>query len=241
MRYQYTENKVDDFVGYAQQQAIASGSATSADPVPCGKTDYNNFLFNAGLLAHLTESQQTWFNFSQGFEIPDLAKYYGSGSYTLVNGHYQLQNSVNVNDSKLEGIKVDSYELGWRYTGDNLRTQMAGYYSLSDQTISINKTDMTINVLPDKRRIYGVEGAVDYFFDNSEWSAGATFNLIKSETKVSGKWQKLTIDAASPSKATAYIGWAPGDWNLRVQSQQTFDVSDSKGDKIDGYNTIDFQ
>ncbi len=79
---------------------------------------------------------------------------------------------------------------------------------------------MTINVLPDKRRIYGVEGAVDYFFDNSEWSAGATFNLIKSETKVSGKWQKLTIDAASPSKATAYIGWAPGDWNLRVQSQQ---------------------
>ncbi len=90
---------------------------------------------------------------------------------------------------------------------------------------------MTINVLPDKRRIYGVEGAVDYFFDNSEWSAGATFNLIKSETKVSGKWQKLTIDAASPSKATAYIGWAPGDWNLRVQSQQTFDVSDSKGDK----------
>ncbi|AJJ57411.1 TonB-dependent siderophore receptor [Yersinia pseudotuberculosis] len=240
VRYQYTENKVDDFVGYAQQQAIASGSATSADPVPGGKTDYNNFLFNAGLLAHLTESQQTWFNFSQGFEIPDLAKYYGSGSYTLVNGHYQLQNSVNVNDSKLEGIKVDSYELGWRYTGDNLRTQMAGYYSLSDQTISINKTDMTINVLPDKRRIYGVEGAVDYFFDNSEWSAGATFNLIKSETKVSGKWQKLTIDAASPSKATAYIGWAPGDWNLRVQSQQTFDVSDSKGDKIDGYNTIDF-
>lgn len=169
-----------------------------------------------------------------------MAKYYGSGSYQLVNGHYQLQNSVNVNDSKLEGIKVNAYELGWRYTGDNLRTQIAGYYSLSDQTISINKTDMTINVLPDKRRIYGVEGAVDYFFEESDWSTGATFNLIKSETKNSGKWQKLTVDTASPSKATAYVGWAPGDWNLRVQSQQTFDVSDSKGRKIDGYNTIDF-
>ncbi|CNL54989.1 putative ferric siderophore receptor [Yersinia aldovae] len=240
VRYQYTENKVDDFVGYAQQQAIANGTARSADAVPGGKTDYNNLLFNAGLLAHLAERQQTWFNFSQGFEIPDLAKYYGSGSYQLVNGHYQLQNSVNVNDSKLEGIKVNAYELGWRYTGDNLRTQIAGYYSLSDQTISINKTDMTINVLPDKRRIYGVEGAVDYFFEESDWSTGATFNLIKSETKNSGKWQKLTVDTASPSKATAYVGWAPGDWNLRVQSQQTFDVSDSKGRKIDGYNTIDF-
>lgn len=175
--------------------------------MPGGKTDYNNLLFNAGLLAHLAERQQTWVNVSQGFEIPDLAKYYGSGSDQLVNGHYRLQNSVNVNDSKLEGIKVNAYELGWRYTGDNLRTQIAGCYSLPDQTISINKTDMTINVLPDKRRIYGVEGAVDYFFEESDWSTGATFNLIKSETKNSGKWQKLTVDTASPSKATAYVGW----------------------------------
>ncbi|MEY4475916.1 MAG: hypothetical protein RL248_1683, partial [Pseudomonadota bacterium] len=93
----------------------------------------------------------------------------------------------NVNDSRLKGIKVDAYELGWRYTGDNLRTQIAGYYSLSDQTISFNKKDMTINVLPDERRIYGVEGAVDYFFDDSDWSTGATFNLIKSESKTDGK------------------------------------------------------
>jgi len=206
VRYQHTENKVDDFVGYAQQQAIATGAATSADAVPGGKTDYNNFLFNAGLLAHLTERQQAWFNFSQGFEIPDLAKYYGSGTYRLNNGHYQLLNSVNVNDSRLDGIKVDAFELGWRYTGDNLRTQLAAYYSISDKTISINKTDMTINLDDDERRIYGLEGALDYFFTDSDWSTGATFNVIKSETKQDGKWEKLTIDAASPSKATAYVG-----------------------------------
>ncbi len=175
--------------------------------MPGGKTDYNNLLFNAGLLAHLAERQQTWVNVSQGFEIPDLAKYYGSGSDQLVNGHYRLQNSVNVNDSKLEGIKVNAYELGWRYTGDNLRTQIAGCYSLPDQTISINKTDMTINVLPDKRRIYGVEGAVDYFFEESDWSTGATFNLIKSETKNSGKWQKLTVITPSISSAVTPCRW----------------------------------
>ena len=65
VRYQYTENKVDDFVGYTQQQAIATGKATSADAVPGGKTDYNNFLFNAGILGRLTEQQQLWFNFSR--------------------------------------------------------------------------------------------------------------------------------------------------------------------------------
>ncbi|WP_163447320.1 hypothetical protein, partial [Escherichia coli] len=67
-------------------------------------------------LAHLTERQQTWFNFSQGFEIPDPGKYYGNGTYALNGGHYQLLKSVNVGDSKLEGIKVNAYELGWRYT-----------------------------------------------------------------------------------------------------------------------------
>ncbi|MGL5600076.1 MAG: TonB-dependent siderophore receptor [Silvania sp.] len=240
VRYQYTENKVDDFIGYAQQQGIATGRATSADAVPGGKTDYNNLLFNAGILGHLTERQQLWFNFSQGFEIPDLAKYYGSGTYQLVNGHYRLVNSVNVNDSKLDGIKVDAYELGWRYTGDNLRTQIAGYYSLSDKTININKSDMTINVEDDKRRIYGVEGQVDYFFTDSEWSTGANFNVIKSETHVDGKWEKLTVDSASPSKMSAWVTWAPGDWTLRLQSTQTFDLSDEAGKKIDGYNTADF-
>ena len=240
VRYQYTENKVDDFIGYTQQQAIATGRATSADAVPGGKTDYNNLLFNAGILGHLTERQQLWFNFSQGFEIPDLAKYYGSGTYQLVNGHYRLVNSVNVNDSKLDGIKVDAYELGWRYTGDNLRTQIAGYYSLSDKTININKSDMTINVEDDERRIYGVEGQIDYFFTDSEWSTGTNFNVIKSETRVDGKWEKLTVDSASPSKMSAWVTWAPGDWTLRMQSTQTFDLSDEAGKKIDGYNTVDF-
>ncbi|MBH2730007.1 TonB-dependent siderophore receptor [Serratia marcescens] len=249
LRYQYTENKIDDFVGYNQQQAIATGAATSADAIPGGKTDYNNALFNAGLLAHLTDRQQTWFNFSQGFEIPDPGKYYGNGTYALNGGHYRLLKSVNVGDSKLEGIKVNAFELGWRYTGDNLRTQIAAYYSLSDKSIAINKTDMTINVNADKRRIYGMEGAVDYFFENSDWSAGTNFNVIRSETKVNGEWKKLVVDTASPSKVTAYVGWAPGDWNLRLQSQQTFDVSDdgdytkansTQGRKIDGYNTLDF-
>ncbi|MGU0056755.1 hypothetical protein ACVXG7_19195 [Enterobacter hormaechei] len=30
-----------------------------------------------------------------------------------------------MNDSTLDGIKVNAYELGWRFTGDNLRTQVA--------------------------------------------------------------------------------------------------------------------
>lgn len=241
VRYQWTENRVDDFVGYAQQQDIASGKVSSADAIPGGKTDYDNFLFNAGIVAHLTDRQQTWFNFSQGVELPDPGKYYGIGKYgAAVNGHLPLLSSVNVGDSPLQGIKVNSYELGWRYTGDNLRTQLAAYYSTSDKTIVVNRTDMTIDVQSDKRRIYGVEGAVDYYFPNSDWSAGTNLNVLKSQVKSDGSWQKWDVTLASPSKATAWVGWAPEPWSLRVQSQQVFDISDASGNKLDGYNTVDF-
>ncbi|MBD2793669.1 TonB-dependent siderophore receptor [Xenorhabdus sp. 42] len=241
LRYQYTKNKIDDFIPYNQQQAIATSKILSADAVPGGTTSYNNYLFNAGILANLPERQQVWFNFSQGFELPDVGKYYGSGNYgKSVNGHIPLVKSINVNDSKLKGIKVNSYELGWRYNGDNLRTQIAAYYSLSDISINIIKKDMRIEISPDKRRIYGIEGAVDYLFDNSDWTAGTTFNILKSETQKKDKWEKLSIETASPSKMTAYVNWAPDDWEFRLQSQQTFDISDNKGKKLDGYNTIDF-
>lgn len=89
-------------------------------------------------------------------------------------------------DSRPEGIKVNSYELGWRYTGDSLRTQLAAYYSTSDKSIVINRSDMTINVQPDDRRIYGLEGAVDYFIADTDWSLGGNFNVIKSEVKQNG-------------------------------------------------------
>lgn len=71
VRYQYTENRVDDFIDYTQQQKIAAGKAISADAIPGGSVDYDNFLFNAGLLMHITERQQAWFNFSQGVALPD--------------------------------------------------------------------------------------------------------------------------------------------------------------------------
>ncbi len=55
-----------------------------------------------------------------------------------------------------------------------------------------------------------------------------------------GRWQKWDVTLASPSKATARVGWAPDPWSLRVQSQQVFDLSDAAGNKLEGYNTVDF-
>ncbi|MGG7668598.1 TonB-dependent siderophore receptor [Yersinia sp. J1] len=239
VRYQYAKNTINDFVGTTQQEAVASGQAKSADAIPGGTTSYDNLLFNAGVLAHLTENQQMWLNFSQAFQLPDIGKYYGQGNYVKVGDHYQLKDSINVADSRLQGIKTNSYELGWRYLGDNVTTQLAAYYTQSDKSINYNKSTLNIDVVDSKRRIYGIEGQVDYSLPMPEWTTGASFNLIRSENQTKTGWSKVTITEASPSKLTAYVGWTPGDWNLRVQTQQAFDVTDGAGMKLDGYNTVD--
>ncbi|NMU07050.1 TonB-dependent receptor domain-containing protein, partial [Vibrio parahaemolyticus] len=108
-RYQYMDNKIDDFVAYSIQKKIASGNGVSADAVPGGSTDYSVSLFNLGTIYQLNDESQLWANFSQGFELADPAKYYGQGSYDAAdaNGHYALNNSINVSDSKMSGIKTD--------------------------------------------------------------------------------------------------------------------------------------
>ncbi len=40
---------------------------------------------------------------------------------------------------------------------------------ISDKSVVANK-DLTISVVDDKRRIYGVEGAVDYLIPDTDWS-----------------------------------------------------------------------
>lgn len=147
---------------------------------------------------------------------------------------------MNINDTRVKGIKVNSFELGWRYTRDSLQTQLAAYYSLSDSSYDINKKDMTIFLKDDKRRIYGVEGAADYAIADTDWRVGTNFNLIKSETKAGDQWEKWSVKFASPSKVTAYVAWEPSDWTLRLQSQQSFSLTDADGEKLDGYNTVDF-
>ncbi len=99
---------------------------------------------------------------------------------------------------------------GWRFTGNNLRTQIAAYYSISDKSVVANK-DLTISVVDDKRRIYGVEGAVDYLIPDTDWSTGVNFNVLKTESKVNGTWQKYDVKTASPSKSDSlhWLGTGP--------------------------------
>lgn len=239
-RFQNMNNEIDDFVAYSIQKKIAQGNGLSADAVPGGETDYNVGLLNFGTLYQLDSDSQIWANFSQGFDLADPAKYYGQGKYGAVdgNGHYALLDSINVDNSKMSGIKTNSYEIGYRTDHEDFSIQTAAYYSQSDKSVSYNKQTLLIEDLDNKKRVYGAEALISYWAtDNIQ--LGTLGHYVVSEVKTDGSWEDYTAGQASTSKANAWVGWFDADLAVKVQSQTIFDYKDADDKKLEGYTVFD--
>lgn len=240
LRYQFVHTEVSDFIGAAQQVAILQGRATTADAIPGGEVDYDALLANAGVTYELNADQQVYANFSQGFELPDPAKYYGVGSYVLAGGNFDLIDSVSVGSSALEAIKTNSFEIGYRLDDGTYSLETAAYYSFSDRSIELNRSTLAIDVVDRERRVYGIEGRAGVKLDHG-FDIGALGQWVKTEVKGDDGWENDTIGTASVSKLGGYVGWSDQEWRLRFSGQHVFSLTDADDFKIDGYTLFDLQ
>ncbi len=145
---------------------------------------------------------------------------------------------ISVSANPLSAIKTDQVELGWRYQGGGWSTQAAVYYAWSDKAVE-NAEDLSVEVVDEKKRDYGLEGAVTRYFDNG-FEAGSTLNLVRSEQKdADGDWKKRDARYASLSSATAFVGWSDFERSVRLQANHAFDLEDDNDREIDGYTTLD--
>ncbi len=209
VRRQHVDVEVDDFNG-----------------VPGGANDYDATLANAGALYDFGNGHQSWLQYSQGFELPDPAKYYGKSA------------EVSVDENPLSAIETDQVELGWRYNGAEWMSQAAVYYAWSDKAVE-NDEDLSVVVVEEEKRDYGFEGAVTRYFDRG-FEAGGTLHLVRSEQKnADGDWDKRDARYASLSSATAYVGWSDLERSARLQASRAFDLEDEEDRKIEGFTTVD--
>ncbi|NWN81474.1 MAG: TonB-dependent receptor [Halomonas sp.] len=211
MRRQHMDVKVEDFQG-----------------IPGGENNYDATLVNAGALYDFGNGHQNWLQFSQGFELPDPAKYYGKSA------------DVSVAQNPLSAIKTDQIELGWRYNSGAWMTQAALYYAWSDKAVE-NAEDLSVSVVDEKKRNYGFEGAATRYFDGG-LEAGATLHLVRSEQENDdGEWEKRDARYASLSSATAFLGWQDprGERAARLQANHALDLEDDNDRRIDGFTTLD--
>ncbi|WP_370675423.1 TonB-dependent receptor [Pleomorphomonas sp. PLEO] len=238
LRYQFVNTEVSDFVGAAQQVAILQGRASSAAAIPGGEVNYDAMLVNAGATYELGPDQQVYGNFSQGFELPDPAKYYGVGSYVLSGGGFNLVDSVNVGSSALQAIKTNSMEVGYRFDDSKYNLQAAAFYSFSDKSIQLDRSTLAVDVVNRERRVYGIEGSAGRKFDNG-FNAGVLGQWVQTEVEGINGWENDTIGTASVSKLGGYVGWSNDALTLRFSGQHVFSLTDADNFNIDGYTLFD--
>ncbi|MCU4413670.1 TonB-dependent receptor [Acinetobacter sp. WU_MDCI_Axc73] len=212
IRYQHIKSDSDAFsptteLLIADDRASAGQSYTPA-VIAAGSVKHNATLFNIGPVFKLTDQQQIFANFSQGFSLPDMQRVLRD-----------VQAGFVVQSSNVEPIKVNSYELGWRLQGDEgLNLGVTGFYNTSDKVVQF-KSDRSVNVADTDQRIYGAEANVSVPV-LEQFSIGGTLGYTRGEFKdASGQWRELNALQISPIKGTVFGEWQDGNGNsLRVQT-----------------------
>lgn len=237
----YPSYRVDGLSGYGQLDWYATDNLTISGGarrqqmdvdvgdfkgVAGGSNDYSVNLFNLGSIYDFKNGHQVWVNYGEGFDLPDPAKFYGKPG-------------LSVADNPLAGIKSRQVETGWRYSDSDWDAQAALYYIWSDKVITTDSATLTIDVIDQKSRDYGFEGALTRRL-LSGWEVGSTLHLVRSEEEdAEGDWIKRDARYASLSKSTAFVGWKGDRSSARLQGNHAFTLEDDLDHKINGYTTFD--
>lgn len=234
VRYQYVQADTDSYLTARKPYTLMAADSTDSD----------KFLFNLGTVYKLTDTQQVYANFSQGYSYPDVQRVLRDvAAYTLTT-------------SGIAPITVNSYELGWRLNQDTgLNLGLTGFYNTSDKVVQFN-SDRSVNVVDTDQRVYGAEATVSYpFMEN--YKVGGTLGYTRGQYKDgANNWHELNAFAVSPMKGTLFAEWNNEDgYGVRAQmlaikgtdkaykddlELKAAGLSDSNSAaKIKGYTTMD--
>ena len=196
VRYQYVQADTDSYLTARKPYTLMVADSTDSD----------KFLFNLGTVYKLTDTQQVYANFSQGYSYPDVQRVLRDvAAYTLTT-------------SGIAPITVNSYELGWRLNQDTgLNLGLTGFYNTSDKVVQFN-SDRSVNVVDTDQRVYGAEATVSYpFMEN--YKVGGTLGYTRGQYKdVANNWHELNAFAVSPMKGTLFAEWNNEDgYGVRAQ------------------------
>ncbi len=198
VRYQYVQADTDSYLTARKPYTLMAADSTDSD----------KFLFNLGAVYKLTDTQQIYANFSQGYSYPDVQRVLRDvAAYTLTT-------------SGIAPITVNSYELGWRLNQDEgLNLGLTGFYNTSDKVVQFN-SDRSVNIVDTDQRVYGAEANVSYpFMEN--YKVGGTLGYTRGQYKdAANNWHELNAFAVSPMKGTLFAEWNNNDgYGVRAQMQ----------------------
>lgn len=245
VRRETIRNEVDDSIPYGEAVTAATVAGYQARTLEGGNVRHSETLFNLGAVYKLTDSQQLFANFSQGFSLPDTQRMLRDVPASFV-----------IDSSSIDSIKVNNYELGWRLgEASGLNAGVTAFYNTSDKVVQFNR-DFSVSVADTDERVWGAEGNLQVPVAEG-WTLGGTLAYTRGQYKdAAGDWRELNAFRVSPLKATVYSDWKFQEgYGVRLQaltvggSDRAYDdaqkaaispsIRATPASKIQGYTVVD--
>ena len=203
-RYENFDVSVDDYT-------VAFATTLAQPPErEGGENSFDDVAFNAGLLYRLNPEIGLFFNFAQGFSIPNIDLILGAVGSTF---------DIN-DDLLLEPQKVNNYELGARYASGQWQASISGFFNTSELGSNfVFDANGFAELVRAPQRNYGIEATVDWR-PRDNWRLGGLFSWNEGENDVDedGDFVALGSVDIKPFKVQFYLEneTTPG-WTNRLQ------------------------
>ncbi|MBG1270234.1 TonB-dependent siderophore receptor [Nostoc sp. WHI] len=204
-----------------------------------GGRDFDDTVFNAGIVYKPTENISVFANFAQGFSVPDIGRVLRLPPDDFVN----VSDSVRLTEPQ----KVNNYEIGIRGQWPNVQASVAAFYNTSDLGLNFEVIDDFLQTIRAPQRIYGIEAAVDVE-PATGWKLGGTATWTEGENDEDNDGNYLALNSITvpPLKLTAYVeNETIKGWRNRLQLLYSGDRDRAFEDEVDGgaissYVTVDY-
>ncbi len=229
VRHEFAELEVDSFRTIASTTKPAGGVSVEG-----GNPNFEETLYNAGLVWQMNDWAQLFANYSEGFGMPDVGRVLrGIGTPgTRVDDFLDLQPVV-----------TENREIGLRLKHGPFDAEVSYYESDADLGSRLNSVGGVYQVRRERTEIDGIEFT-------GGWQVNAAHRLQLSYAQVNGQSDTdgdgdvdTDLDGANISPDRYAISWQ-ANWSDRLHSrlQANHYVSrdfDTPGLEFDGYTLVD--
>ncbi len=229
VRHEFAELDVDSFRTIASTTKPAGGVSVEG-----GKPDFEETLYNAGLVFRVTDWAQVFANYSEGFGMPDVGR--------VLRGISQPNQSVD-SFLDLQPIVTDNREIGLRLNWQDVDFEISYFESDSDLGSRLQNVGGVYQVRRERTEIDGVEASAGWQI-NDVHRLQASYARLDGESDTDGDGKVDTdLDGANIAPDRYGLSWQ-ANWsdklNSRVQANHYASRSfDTPGLDFDGYSLVD--
>jgi len=174
-------------------------------------------VFNAGVVADLSEEVNVFAKFSQGFSAPTFSLVGFPNFLGFDPEGFSIQEDIE----NLRPQKIDEYEIGIRGNWESVNASLSAFYNFSafGETFEALPEVAASEQIRSPKRVYGVEATADWEPANN-WQLGGilSWNEGDLDPNNDGDFRPISTFDIQPLKLTAYLeNQTTSGWRNRLQ------------------------